>query len=131
MRVSILLLLLKVGDSHILLSMAQGRSVLSRYERFASRQDRLRYILHVSTANLYCSQQHLEIIVAQAVCRGGDHCCRQDTNAAPRLANPGIGCHTIPAGSVQRAISVPERPTQTFCRTTSEAQRALPLALPG
>lgn len=46
------LLLLKVGDSHMLLSMARGRSDPTRYERFAHRWNIHRYILHVSTADL-------------------------------------------------------------------------------
>ena len=52
MRVSVVLLLLKVADCHMLLSMARGRSALTRYERFARRRNRPRYILHVSTADL-------------------------------------------------------------------------------
>ena len=52
MRVSVVLLLLKVSESRLPLSMAQRRSYFTRYERFASRQDRHGYILHVSTADL-------------------------------------------------------------------------------
>ena len=37
MCVLVVLLLLKVGDSHMLLSIAQRRSDLARYERFARR----------------------------------------------------------------------------------------------
>jgi hypothetical protein len=52
MRVSVVLLLLKVSESHLPLSMAQRRSDLTRYERFAGRRDRHCYILHVSAADL-------------------------------------------------------------------------------
>jgi hypothetical protein len=37
MRVSVVLMLLKVSDSHLPLSMAQRRSDPTRYERFARR----------------------------------------------------------------------------------------------
>jgi hypothetical protein len=50
------LLLLKVADSHMLLSMAQGRSDLARYERFARRSNRHRYILHLLTAALQLAE---------------------------------------------------------------------------
>jgi hypothetical protein len=52
MRVLVVLLLLEVGDSHMLLSMAQGRRDLTRCQRFARRSNRHGYILHVSTADL-------------------------------------------------------------------------------
>ena len=46
------LLLFEVSDSRMLLSMAQGRSDLTRYELFSCRRNRHRYILHVLTADL-------------------------------------------------------------------------------
>jgi hypothetical protein len=52
MRVSVVLLLLKVGDSHQSLSMGRGESDLTRYVRFTPRRNRHRYFLHVSTAGL-------------------------------------------------------------------------------
>lgn len=47
MRVSVVLLLLKVGDSHQSLSMGREESDLTRYVRFARRRNRPRYFLHV------------------------------------------------------------------------------------
>ena len=52
MRGSVVLLLAKVDDALVLLSMARGKSDLTRYERFARRQNRREYLLHVSTADL-------------------------------------------------------------------------------
>lgn len=52
MRVSVVLLLLKVGDSHQSRSMGRGESDLTRYVRFARRRNRHRYFLHASTADL-------------------------------------------------------------------------------
>ena len=52
MPVSVVLLLLKVSDSHLPLGMARRRIDPMRYERLAHRKDRHRYILRVSTADL-------------------------------------------------------------------------------
>jgi len=70
----VVLLLLKVGDSFMLLSIAQGRSDFTRYERFACRGNRHRYILHVSAADLWPagSWEHCGACALQ----GGSHPCR-------------------------------------------------------
>lgn len=52
MRVSVVLLFLKVGDSHQSLSMGRGKSDITCYVRFTRRRNRHRYFLHVSTADL-------------------------------------------------------------------------------
>jgi hypothetical protein len=49
---AVVLLLLRVGDSHLSLSIAQGKRDLTRRERFTRRRNRHRYILHISTADL-------------------------------------------------------------------------------
>lgn len=69
MRVSVVLLLLKVADCHMLLSMARGRSALTRYEGFARRRNRPRYVLHVSTADLQSagSQEHRGVSALQGL----------------------------------------------------------------
>jgi hypothetical protein len=52
MRVLVVLLLLEASDSHMLLSMAQGKCYLTCQERITRRRNRHRYILHISTADL-------------------------------------------------------------------------------
>jgi hypothetical protein len=68
-RMSVVLLLLRVGNSHLLLSKARARCHLTRHERLARRQNRPRYILHISTADLQTagSREHRGVSALQGL----------------------------------------------------------------
>ena len=56
MHTLVVLMLLEVGDSHMLLSMAQWRCDHTRCHCFVRRWNRHWYIVHVSTADLQVAE---------------------------------------------------------------------------